>query len=255
MKKYILLGIILPLLAVSCFDDDGYNNEMNIYLSSYFTISEDYYSSYFDADSIYFSSYFTSDSYGWIYLFSCVDDEDGDFLGGVGITVGADTTNYESLDDITYPYRVYGLPANNDGTYGFWHYSGSASTMPSYAARGYLASEDSSCYPQGVYVNNTNKVVNQIRNGLGLDSAFGEDDWLKLTAIGYDSNLSSTGTASIMLADFETYRDSVVTSWTYFDLTDLGAATYLDFELTSSVDDITKDFCMETLTYRFYQLY
>lgn len=254
MKKYILLGFLLPFLAASCMNDDGYNNEMNIYLASYFTIDEDSYSSYFDVDSIYYSTYFTSDAYGWIYLRSSVDD-DGDFLGGVGITVGADTTGYESLDDISYPYRVYGLNSDNDGTYGFWHDCEYGSLMPDYAVEAYTASDDSNAYPVGMYVNNTNKVVNQIRNGIGLSEEFGEGDYLKLTAVGYDANMSEVGSTSFMLADFSTYRDSVVTSWTYFDMSGIGAAVYLDFEVTSSVDGIAKDFCMETLTYHFYQLY
>ena len=252
MKKYILLGFILPLLAVSCFDDDEYNNEMNIYLSSYFSIDEDYYSTYFDADSVYTATYFTSDSYGWIYLYGV--GSIGSYSGGIGITVGADTTNFESLDDISFPYRVYGLNEDNDGTYGIWHNTGT-SAMPTYDVVAYLASTDSYAYPYGVYVNNTNRVVNQVRNGLGLDSAFEDGDYLKLTVTGYDSEGTTSGSTSIMLADFDTYKDSVVTSWTFFDLSDLGAASCLSFDVSSSVEDIEEEVCLETLTFHFHQLY
>jgi len=68
--------------------------------------------------------------------------------------------------------------------------------------------------------------------------ATGDDpDWFLLTITGKDSSDAVTGTVDFYLADYrfdDNSLDYIVDEWTWVDLTSLGGATKLEFDLDSS---------------------
>lgn len=84
-----------------------------------------------------------------------------------------------------------------------------------------------------MYVNNICYALNCYLNGNGLTAKIGDDDWVKLTATGYDGE-AKTGEASIYLCNGP---KNIVTDWTKFDLSSLGAVTKVEFNITGSSDN------------------
>ena len=84
-----------------------------------------------------------------------------------------------------------------------------------------------------MYVNNICYALNCYLNGNGLTANIGDDDWVKLIATGYDGE-AKTGEASIYLCNGP---KNIVTDWTKFDLSGLGAVTKVEFNVTGSSDN------------------
>ena len=84
-----------------------------------------------------------------------------------------------------------------------------------------------------MYVNNICYALNCYLNGNGLTAKIDEKDWVKLTATGYDGE-AKTGEASIYLCNGP---KNIVTDWTKFDLSGLGAVTKVEFNITGSSDN------------------
>ena len=84
-----------------------------------------------------------------------------------------------------------------------------------------------------MYVNNICYALNCYLNGNGLTAKIGDDDWVKLIATGYDGE-AKTGEASIYLCNGP---KNIITDWTKFDLSGLGAVTKVEFNITGSSDN------------------
>ena len=122
---------------------------------------------------------------------------------------------------------------------------------------------------QGAYFTNTTYAALSMLNGDGFAKKFGhirdgegwvdtnDPDWLKLRIMGLDDLDNSTGSVDFYLADYrneEGVEDRIVDQWTWVDLTPLGDATRLQFELTSSDTgpygmNSPAYFAMDNLTY------
>ena len=85
-----------------------------------------------------------------------------------------------------------------------------------------------------MYVNNTTYALNCYLNGNGLTAKIGPDDWVKLTATGYNAAGEKTGDASIYLVNGP---DHIITDWTKFDLSGLGKVLRVEFNITGSSDN------------------
>ena len=115
----------------------------------------------------------------------------------------------------------------------------------------FLRSENGTCTPLSCLVNNTRVVADSIAS---YNSAHEQPLEMVLTATGYAGG-SETGSAEIMLAgarenaDSETSpRDTVVSSWTSFDLSPLGNVEYIDFTVSFSDPEqtsVAEYFCMD----------
>jgi hypothetical protein len=81
-----------------------------------------------------------------------------------------------------------------------------------------------------MYVNNTTYTVNVIKNGNTYASALGSEGYLKIIATGYDADLGKTGSAEFYLAQ----NGEVVSEWTKWDLSSLGAVAMVQFNITGS---------------------
>ena len=85
-----------------------------------------------------------------------------------------------------------------------------------------------------MWVNNSTYALNCYFNGNGLTTNIGEEDWVKLLAIGYDENDNATATVEFYMVNGPEY---VITDWTKWDLTGLGAVTRVEFNITGSSDN------------------
>ena len=85
-----------------------------------------------------------------------------------------------------------------------------------------------------MYVTNTTYALNCYIDGNGLTAKIGDDDWVKLVAIGYDASGTKTGEASIYLCNGP---DNIVRDWTKWDLSGLGKINKVTFNVTGSSDN------------------
>ena len=84
-----------------------------------------------------------------------------------------------------------------------------------------------------LYVTSTTYFINVARNGNALSEAMADGDWVKITAIGYDAagNILDVR-PTFTLADGP---QGIVTTWTKWDLSALGAVSKVKFDITSTV--------------------
>ena len=85
----------------------------------------------------------------------------------------------------------------------------------------------------GMYVCNTALVADMIKNGDGMSSVpggFTDNDWFKLTIGGKLDGVAVNEKVDFMLAE----GTSIVTDWTYVDLSKLGTIDELTFEMTGT---------------------
>lgn len=84
-----------------------------------------------------------------------------------------------------------------------------------------------------MWVNNTCYAANCYLSGNGLTPKINEGDWVKLIATGYNGETKGS-TAEIYLCNGP---DHIVTDWTQWDLSGLGAVTKVTFNVTGSSDN------------------
>ncbi len=88
----------------------------------------------------------------------------------------------------------------------------------------------------GMWVTNTTYAYLSMANGDAYCRKFGQGDWFKLTATGFNGT-AQTGATSFLLADLtsaDVAQHKIVSGWEWFDLAPLGAATSVQFTLSSS---------------------
>lgn len=85
-----------------------------------------------------------------------------------------------------------------------------------------------------MWVNNICYSVNCYLESNGLTAKIGPDDWVKIVATGFDETGATTGTAELYLCDGP---ENIVTDWTRFDLSGLGAVKSVRFNITGSSDN------------------
>jgi len=238
-----MIAAMAAILVVSCEKTKNYKGDNTI--AATFAYSAGVMPETFYQDSVYVDGEF---AYSDILVFcNNVTEATPDFYGGCGLSIGADTT---TLTSVVYPYRVWGIRGvQGDNIYAFWHDAGNESLMPKhdFVSDIYFGDDDSYVAPQLVYIKNTQQVVNEVRNGLNIGTPFQEGDYITLTFKGFFRD-KGTGEVSVNLADFKTYRDSVMTTWTPIDLTKLGKVDAIDFEITSN-REVSKDFCFDNMVF------
>ena len=220
MVKKIIFFSILAVMAISCLD--------SLYNASYQVAATFEVDAEFNEDSIYYEQMLGVSNV--FFLNKC--DENGEF-GGLVLSQA-----HNLHTDECSPYSVYDTSAYADSKV-FMLYFNNPVCMPDHDIW-FTQAASGTCKPTGCLVHNTTRVVGAVKDN------FTDGDWLKLTATGY-LNGTQTGTAEIYLADFRESKDSIVTTWTPFDLQGLGSIEYIDFDITSSKEDgiVPKNFCMD----------
>ena len=87
---------------------------------------------------------------------------------------------------------------------------------------------------QGVYVSNSAYSFNGMANGDGIARAFKQDDWFKLTAVGFDANNTETARVDFYLADYRSTNSLdhyILDTWQWMDLRPLGKVAKVRFLL------------------------
>ena len=109
----------------------------------------------------------------------------------------------------------------------------------------FLLPTNGTCALKSCMITNTAKVAEDLAN------TFERGDKMVLTAVGYKGGVE-TGRASFTLADYTQNdkvgqpKDSIVSRWTSYDLSALGAIETVKFEIESS-KDVQKYFCLDDL--------
>lgn len=85
-----------------------------------------------------------------------------------------------------------------------------------------------------MYVTNICYALNCYLNGNGLTAKITEEDWVKIVAIGYNASEEESGRVELYLVNGP---DCIVTDWTLFDLSSLGAVLKVEFNITGSSDN------------------
>lgn len=196
-------------------------------------------------DSIYYDTLGARAGFAFEYLafYHKVDEEPTEFRGGFMASrlVIPASGNTEGLDN---KYRV-NSKATIGGTNKFAVFTQTAD-MPEkhiefmYRSAGIVAT----CSPVRMQVNNTLEVAEAIQK------AFGPGNKLNLTAKGYKNGQKEpTGEAVITLAERMEGKDSIVSTWTLFDLSKLGSIDEirLNIETVPEGLDIPKAVCLDNL--------
>ena len=272
MKKTALLFSSMLLIVSSCNEGTGYKYDYTLIDYAEYSNESELFK---DGATVFFfgSSESASDENGFLSnntnLYFCKGYSDL-YMGGFCLSKqswekpsdGTDTPEEgtgSSGTTVPGEYSVYGTgDTNNSGTANTFFYFRQTSEMPEhdiafpYASIGTYA-------PVNVSVCNSAYTVRAIRGDNVDDNTFDiEGDYI-LTATGY-LNGSQTGTAEFLLAGKGKSKgtpgaDSLVTSWSTFDLSGLGNIDYIDFELScSNINDyqtlIQNDVCIDNLTAR-----
>ena len=235
--KRILLFIASAIMASSCLTD-GVGSYSSYTLVSTFEYSE----INFFPDSTCFNTT-TPDGFGYdvMNFYHLLDPGkirvDGGFILSCQQMPLSQKT--EGLDNASRCY-IADLKAQFNNTYSVFIQNPDEYLMPKHDI-GFLYKENGTCVAQGCYVTNTVEVADSIKANFKLG------DRLTLKAVGYLNGVK-TGEADINLADYSAVKDSIVSTWTSFDLTKLGSFEHVDFEITSTNPNVPTNFCMDNFT-------
>lgn len=236
MKKFILLSAVV-LVAVSCLDSGSYSQSYTADIT--FEYTSDSYAQHF-RDSMYF----LEEGVGFLYanypLMFAQKNLDKVFQGGFMMSYlkgekDGTLTRPETENDA---YRAFS-PTGAEGsmTYAVFYQNPAEPMMPEHDME-FGFKEVGSCSMLACYVNNTTLVARKIKEH------FTVGDRLVLKAKGYRHD-GTVGQAEILLAEYTEAEDSVMYNWTVFDLSELGAVDYVDFEIDSSNPEVPGYFCID----------
>lgn len=241
MKKVLIL-ILLGLSMISCLTSGEFSKTYPVYASF------EYSNPKFDKDSLYYKSEL-GNGIGWEYFafYHNVDTVSWTFHGGVLLSSQeghlyspADTVAMAKSDSLVFAqdrYRVHLAKDLYENSYLVYYGNPDSSLMPAHDVE-FLASKSGTSRAYQCYVNNTGYVAYKVAQ------TFEPGDKLTLKATGYLKGVK-TGEASIDLADFSAKKDSIVSTWTAFDLTKLELFDVIDFEVVSTKKEVPAYFCMD----------
>ena len=235
MKK--ILALIVSVVAVSsCLGGSAFSDSYTSYAT--FEYADDY-NKRFGEDSLYVETEFKV-GFAWAdYLaFGHKLDEDNELEGGFLLSYLSvpESGNTENLENNIYrANQTYSPPGKN--TYVVFYKS---VNMPErHFWFNYVQGEiKGTCTPQFVRVNNSVAVIEAIKK------SFDNGDTMTLKATGFLGE-NRTGEAQIRLAE----KDSVISSWTVFELSQLGVVDRVNFDIILPEDsEIPQVVCMDDFT-------
>ena len=245
MKK-IIIAFVAAFAFASCLPEAEFTQTVPVYANfenSGLT---------FDADSLFYKSIF-GEGFAWggaIGFLHKVDTATWTFEGGTLLSYQkgclydpADTVALSKSDSLVFAQDRFRVNSKRDSvgnnTYAVYYGNPDPGMMPAHDIE-FLLKENGTCQVYQCFVNNTSYVAYKVAK------TFQPSDRLTLTATGYLKG-NKTGDVSINLADFSAQKDSIVSTWTSFDLSRLGAVDYIDFNVTSTKKEVPAYFCMDYL--------
>lgn len=241
MKK-IFIAILLGLSLNSCLKDGEFSETYPVYASF------EYLNPKFDKDSLYYKSEL-GNGIGWEFFgfYHNVDTTSWTFHGGAllscqegGLYSPADSVAMAKNDSLVFAqdrYRAHKAKDIYENSYLVYYLNPDSSLMPAHDVE-FLAYKSGTSRAYQCYVNNTGYVAYKVAQ------TFEPGDRLTLKATGYLKGVK-TGEASINLADYSAQKDSIVSTWTAFDLTKLELFDAIDFEMESTKKEVPAYFCMD----------
>lgn len=228
----------MAFMAVSCFDLDSRSEQTYTLLASFEYNGLDYVTE-FGADSLLFDS---KEGLGLgfqdLAFYHKLNAEKTDVLGGFIASYLSSAKAEEGGNNASRAYDVL-AKKNAKNTYLVYRTAPEPSNMPEHDVE-FLSKKYGTCTMAGCYVTNTVEVADS------LAANFEKGDRLTLKAVGYLDG-KKTDSAEIALADFSAQKDSIVSTWTVFDLKKLGAVEYIEFTLTSTKPDVPLNFCLDNM--------
>lgn len=141
----------------------------------------------------------------------------------------------------TYRSYIPGTKLSYLNLYTVYRQNSDPELMPEHDFQFPLASSGT-CKLSGMFVTNTVEVADSVK------ANFKEGDKLTLKAIGYRGGVK-TSEVAINLAEYTAQKDSIVSKWTPFSLSELGFVEFVEFEMTSTHPDVPTYFCMDNIVY------
>lgn len=237
MKRIIFI-LSIALMTVSCFDMNTKSEQSYTLIASFEYAGMDYVEK-FGADSLFFDSSNEGLGIGFhnLAFYHKLNAGKTDVLGGFLASYLCPVRAEEGGDNANRAYVMNSKKDNN--TYLVYRSNPVASNMPEHDVE-FMEKKYGTCGIAGCFVTNTVEVADSIAANFELG------DRLTLSAAGY-LNGQQTAQAEILLADFSTQKDSIVSTWTPFDLNKLGSVEYIEFRLTSSKPDVPLNFCLDDM--------
>lgn len=235
MKK-IILFVIAAVMVAACGDGPSYSSEY--YETVLFEYASDYtkYEQLFGSDSTYVDATGKL-GIGWGDLAFYHNLEGENLAGGFMLSYlkpAGDGTKERPEGYVPSPYRAMGLYYPLNRTYAVFCQNPDDTKMPQHDFA-FLTIDYGSCTMSHCWVNNTEEVFDAVKKN------FVPGDELVLMATGYLDG-AKTGTAKIKMA-----ADTTIYNWTRFDLSPLKTVEFVDFEITSTNENIPTKICMDEL--------
>lgn len=194
------------------------------------------------------SDFFCGPFYNSYYKFNAKGTAES-FDGGFGLGYKVDTTHVTRPAGVPYSqYSVFetsgaGSTGTSANIFGIFYQNPDASKMPEKQIE-FTEVDYGTLVMKYCYVCNSTKNVACFRGWEEGSEGFKEGDWMKLTFTGYRKG-TKTADASVKLADFVEYPDSVVTTWTKVDLTPLGSVDEVKLSLSSNRENVPQYVCID----------
>ena len=239
--KRILFSLLAAISLTSCLNDEsGMGQEYTLVASFQFSGLS------YKSDSTFVNA---KDTVGFgfdvLNFFHNLDESLTQLQGGFLIS-GAEMPKSGNTDRLMKTFRAQVPSALSTGNiYTVFYQNPDESKMPEHDVKfvGYSADsiiEEGTCKIAGCYLTNTVEVADYIK------ANFKTGDKLVVKATGYLHG-NKTGETEIALADFSEKKDSIVSTWTPFELKKLGSIEYVDFEITSTDPNVPTYFCMDNV--------
>lgn len=231
MKRFIII-LSVAAMAVSCFNLDSESKQSYTLVADFeFTWVD--YSSAFGADSLMFDTELgLGIGFDQLGLYHKLDADKTDVIGGFI----ASHLSPKADEGGNNADRLYDLLAKEANTYLVYR---NTTDMPEHDVQ-FMSKKYGTCSMLGCYVTNTVEVADSVL------ANFEKGDRLTLKATGYLDG-TKTGEAEIALADFSAQKDSIVSTWTAFNLNKLGAVEHVEFTVTSTKPGVPLNFCLDDM--------
>lgn len=232
MKRFIII-LSVAAMAVSCFNIES-GTKQSYTLFADFEFAGVDYSTAFGPDSLLFDTEVGLGlGFDQLGFYHKLNAEKTDVIGGFIASYLSPVKADEGGNNAD---RLYNLLSKKANTYLVYR---NTAVMPEHDVQ-FMSTKYGTCTMVGCYVTNTVEVADAVL------ANFEVGDKLTLKATGYLDGVK-TGEAEIDLADFSAQKDSIVSTWTAFNLNKLGAVEHVEFTVTSTKPGVPLNFCLDDM--------
>ena len=237
--RRILALIVTAMALVSCLGNSVYSDQFTSLATFEFANN---YEEMFGSDSLYVEQTYKV-GFTWTNYLAFghkVNEVSEEFEGGFMVSCLSipESGNTELLENNNYrASQTYAPPQKNT----FVVFSETESMPEKHFWFNYTQGEIvGTCMPKSVRVNNSVGVINALKEN------FQDGYNMTLKAIGYREGKPTGVESKIRLAEFANPKDSIITTWTLFDLSALGVVDKIDFDIEIPEGcDVPKVVCMD----------